>query len=316
MNIPCCNKPSLCSDAPVSNYSSEEVDVDVTYCAYYGQGLFPPLGNNWRSDGCVVFGVEPTLTSDGCGTVSASFQESQREAIECRRDDWDPPPGDGGPSGRPLATFVNEEQSCDFTCPDGNVFTYTVPAGAFSAFSQAGANAIAFSVACNKSIDLRICIGELTPSSCCIGSTYSGTVSFDGPTQDYTATIISGSLPPGIGFAQDEQTGVFSGTPTASGTFSVLLNVEDPSGNFMQKTIAINVVEILPSSLPDGSVGSAYSEALSTNPGTLASQTWSIVAGALPTGLTLGPFPASAILGVPTVVGTFTFTVRVVDTSL
>ncbi len=304
MNIPCCNLPSLCQDPadPITNFSSEAPDENVFYGWNYGQGLVPPLGSNWTSSHC-----RGSCTS----TISQADADAcaQRANIECLDDEWP------DPDGNRYATFQNDAQSCDFTCPDGSVFTYTVPAGTYSAFSQAGADAIAYSDACNKAIDFRICIGDLTPASCCIDSTYSGTVSFDGPVQDYTATIVSGNLPPGIGFVQDEQTGVFQGTPTTAGTFSVVLNVEDAAGNFMQKTITIKVVEISLSG-NTGSVGSSFSEALSTNLGSLGSQTYSIVSGALPTGLTLGPFPASAILGTPTTAGSFTFTVQVVDSSL
>jgi len=62
---------------------------------------------------------------------------------------------------------------------------------------------------------------------------------------------------------------------------------------------------------PDGQFGLAYSHALSVSGGT-APYTWSISSVALPTGLSLNA-ATGAITGVPSVGGTFTFTVQVVD---
>ena len=68
---------------------------------------------------------------------------------------------------------------------------------------------------------------------------------------------------------------------------------------------------ITTTSLPNGKVGTAYSQTLQTA-GTTPPQTWSISAGALPDGLILAP-GTGIISGSPTATGTFTFTVKVVD---
>ena len=62
---------------------------------------------------------------------------------------------------------------------------------------------------------------------------------------------------------------------------------------------------------PSGQIGVAYSDTLSTNGG-VTPYTWSVSAGALPPGITLGA--SSGVLGgTPTVAGTFAFTVMVTD---
>ena len=72
---------------------------------------------------------------------------------------------------------------------------------------------------------------------------------------------------------------------------------------------------IAPSTLPQGLQGSVYATAqLTTTPVIVnATPTWSISSGSLPAGLTLDPV-AGTITGTPTVVGLFTFTVKIITT--
>jgi hypothetical protein len=67
---------------------------------------------------------------------------------------------------------------------------------------------------------------------------------------------------------------------------------------------------ITTATLPNGSVGTAYSQTLAAAGGT-GTITWSISAGALPTGLTLSA--AGSLTGTPTAAGTFNFTLQVAD---
>lgn len=307
MNIRCCVSPSLCPDPSeaIGNFSSEAPD-SITYIGRNFDPYFPPLGSNWRSTGCLGIVCESTVSQQ------AADECAQRQAIFCQDDD---PPEDPGPPVVPRTVFFNDEQSCDFTCPDGSVFTYTVPAGTFAAFNRATANNIAYSTACNRSVDFRICISDLTQSAWCLNGFDQATCDFSGPVADYTSSIVIGSLPPGITYFQDAQQGVFSGTPTTAGAFQFTLRVEDANGNFMEKVLTINVVEILPATMPSANSGVAYSQDLSTNVGSAGSQTWSVVSGALPDGLTLNA-STGLISGTPTLSGIFSFTVRVIDTSL
>ncbi len=78
-------------------------------------------------------------------------------------------------------------------------------------------------------------------------------------------------------------------------------------------TAAFAQLTITTNSLPDGKVGLSYTApALSATGGT-PPYTWSIIAGALPSGLTLAT--NGVISGTPTVSGIFNFTVRVTDST-
>jgi hypothetical protein len=75
-------------------------------------------------------------------------------------------------------------------------------------------------------------------------------------------------------------------------------------------TPAAAAVYIVPTTLPGAQVGVAYSTvlvAVGTPP-----YTWAVTGGVLPPGLTLGP-TTGAILGTPTIAGTYTFFVTVTD---
>jgi subtilase family serine protease len=63
--------------------------------------------------------------------------------------------------------------------------------------------------------------------------------------------------------------------------------------------------------LPQGTVGSAYSQAIAAS-GRITPYTWSVVSGSLPQGLTIGS-ATGVISGTPTAAGVSTFTIQVAD---
>src|SRR6185295_2478464 len=75
---------------------------------------------------------------------------------------------------------------------------------------------------------------------------------------------------------------------------------------------AQQAVRIETSSLPNGTIGAAYSQPLVASRGTVP-YVWSISSGALPAGLTLAA--NGLISGTPTSAGRVSFTVRVTDSS-
>jgi hypothetical protein len=133
-----------------------------------------------------------------------------------------------------------------------------------------------------------------------------------GGTPAYTWSVSDGSLPPGLSL--NSSTGAISGTPTAAGTYSFTVKVTDNAGVTATKALSI-LINAAPAittvSLPAGDVGVAYSRTLTASSGT-SPYTWSILSGSLPTGLSLNS-STGAVYGIPTVAGTYSFTVKVTD---
>lgn len=317
-----CNKPpSLCTDpsVPTANFSSEAPDQEV----FFGRGYSseqPPLGSPWRASSCV--GTCESNVSQAEANACA-----QRANIDCLSREWpvfNPNPNPDQPNDPFIpvqrGTFLNDEQSCDFTCPDGQVFTFTIPAGTVSAFSQAAADASALSMACNGAIDSRICIGELEPTSLCAGDDFSATVNVSSPKlllpgNQLVVTIISGVLPAGLQLDTNASSFTISGNTLSPGQYDFTVRadvIEDGFvGSFMDKTFTLNVVEIAQDTLADGKVGNVYSEQLSMVGPTFGTVTWAVVSGSLPSGLSMSD--TGLISGTATTEEDATFSVSATD---
>jgi hypothetical protein len=127
----------------------------------------------------------------------------------------------------------------------------------------------------------------------------------------YAWAITAGSLAAGL--TLNAGTGAITGTPTAAGSFPVTYQVTS-GGLSVTKALTLTVVHPAPAitttTVPDGSIGVAYSQSVAATggDGTFA---WAISAGALPGGLTLNA-GSGLISGTPTAPpGTFNFTVQV-----
>jgi hypothetical protein len=106
--------------------------------------------------------------------------------------------------------------------------------------------------------------------------------------------------------------GLISGNTTAQGTFNVTIQVSDTNGitDTMSYSFDVTAVHVTTANVPNGVVGAPYSKNLAAAGGTVP-YTWSHYAGTLPSGLSIDQ--AGAVVGTPTSVGTFNFTVRVID---
>jgi len=148
-----------------------------------------------------------------------------------------------------------------------------------------------------------------------IGTAYAApALAATGGIQPYSWSIVNGALPAGLSLAAG--TGVISGTPTVGGSYTFTVRATD-TGNPQQTANQSLTLKIPPSitttSLPNGLLNTAYSQTLTAAPTTATPLTWSISAGALPTGITLTD-PANGVLsGTPTAAGTFNFTVLLTD---
>jgi hypothetical protein len=145
-----------------------------------------------------------------------------------------------------------------------------------------------------------------------VGTAYSQTLGATGGTGTYTWSITAGALPPGLMLSSGGQ---ITGSPTTTGTSNFTVKAADSgSGSATQAlsiTIAAAAVGITTTSLPNGQVGTAYSQALAATGGT-GTYTWSLASGTLPTGLALSG--SGQITGTPTAAGPFNFSVKAADT--
>jgi hypothetical protein len=150
------------------------------------------------------------------------------------------------------------------------------------------------------------------------GAAYSATLSATGGVQPYTWSISTGNLPTGLTLTSGS--GQISGTPTATGTFSFTVEVQDSEHPAEQATANLSItiasgtlLQITTASLPEGSEATSYSVTLAATGGA-SPYTWSVSSGSLPSGLTLNA-SAGTITGKPTVQGTFNLTLKVTDSA-
>jgi 6-phosphogluconolactonase (cycloisomerase 2 family) len=147
-----------------------------------------------------------------------------------------------------------------------------------------------------------------------VGTAYSQTV-VASPFGNYNFAVTSGALP--VGLSLNAATGAITGTPTTVGTvnFTITALSFGPCSGSQAYSMTIHpacqTITIAPASLPDGTGGTTYSQTLTASGGT-APYSFTVLAGALPGGLTLST--SGLLSGAPNVTGLFNFTIRATDT--
>jgi hypothetical protein len=148
-----------------------------------------------------------------------------------------------------------------------------------------------------------------------VGVVYNSSVAATGGVTPYTWGLISGALPNNLNL--DPNTGAITGTPNTQGNYNFTVQVTDAYAQTASKPLSItinpNAPTVQTTSLPNGTVGVAYSSSVTATGGT-PPYTWSVVVGSLPAGLNLNP-STGAISGTPGVAaaGTTSFTVQAAD---
>jgi len=143
---------------------------------------------------------------------------------------------------------------------------------------------------------------------------YQAALTTSGGTGSVSFSIVSGALPAGLSMNAD---GVVSGTPMSVGTFSIGVQAVDTNwtSNTATKTITLVVqAPAFAASVPAasaGRVGLPYQIAGSAS-GNVGAVAWSLASGALPSGVGIDA-ASGVIAGVPTTFGSFTASVKAVD---
>lgn len=144
-----------------------------------------------------------------------------------------------------------------------------------------------------------------------VGTPYSETLQATGGTGSFSWDF-EGSLPPGLTL---NSRGVISGTPTRTGTFSFTVLVQDDARATDSRNLSISILSaplaVSTSLLPNGTVGTAYSQTLRATGGA-PPYSWIVTDASLPPRLVLDS-STGKIGGIPTTPDVYRFTVQVVD---
>lgn len=194
--------------------------------------------------------------------------------------------------------------------PTTGVLSGTASAAATGSFevSATDANGSTALRSVTHTISLLPTISLATPAGI-VGGSYSQGIVFSGALT--SASLGAGTLPPGLTLGSGGT--VLSGSPTAAGTYVFNLVGTDSNGVAATSNFSIVIAAALglsTASLPDASLGVAYSASVSTVGG-LGAITLSLASGALPAGLGLAA--DGVVSGIPTQADVSAFTVLATD---
>jgi large repetitive protein len=151
-----------------------------------------------------------------------------------------------------------------------------------------------------------------------VGVAYSEQINVTPTAGPYTFTFsaaASSPLPGWLSLAPTSTTpaSVLSGTPTAAGSFTFTIIAADSANHTASQTYTLVIapppITIAPATLPNGTLGTAYSQQL-TATGGAGGYVFSVGSGAAPG---IGLSSSGLLGGTPTAAGAFSFTVTVTD---
>ncbi|UDM48834.1 putative Ig domain-containing protein [Cupriavidus sp. MP-37] len=159
-----------------------------------------------------------------------------------------------------------------------------------------------------------VALAPATLANPALGIAYSQSVTASGGTAPYTYSLVAGALPPGL--TLNSSTGAIAGTTAAGGNYNFTVLATDSLGftgsRAYSVTIGAPTIVVNPATLPQATVATAYSQALTAASGT-APYTFAVTAGALPAGMSLSA--GGVLSGTPSGGGTHNFTVSATDSS-
>jgi uncharacterized repeat protein (TIGR03803 family) len=205
----------------------------------------------------------------------------------------------------PTSLVLGSEGSLAGTPTAGGSFTFTVTA--------TDSNGCTGSREYTVQICPAITLSPTVIANATVGNSYSQVVTSSGGAGGNDSWSLT-NAPAWMSLSnQSAHSVILGGTPTQPGLFSFTLTCTDKNGcqGSQQYTLRVcPLITLSPATLPDGVIGSLYSQTISAAGGT-GPCAFSVTAGGLPVGLTLSQ--AGALSGTPTQGGSFTFTVTATD---
>jgi subtilisin-like proprotein convertase family protein len=160
---------------------------------------------------------------------------------------------------------------------------------------------------CASAACATITLDPATPPAGTAGATYNQTVTQSGGALPVTFSA-NGALPNGITLSPG---GLLAGVPTQTGSFPISIIVTDANGcvgaGMYTLTINCAAITLSPTTLPNGTVGTAYNQTFTGAPAG-GGYSYALTAGALPPGLALNS-ATGIVSGAPTQSGGFNFTI-------
>lgn len=303
---------SLAADGTVSGTPTAVVSASFSVRATDSSSSTPPASGPYSSaaQSLTLNIVAPTITISPTTLPNATAGTAYSQAVTAS----------GGASpysyavtagALPAGLALNASSGTVAGTPTAvGTFNFTVTATDNGSFT--GARAYAVTVAAPT-----ISVVPTSLPAPVVGVAYSQTVTASGGTAPYSYAVTAGSLPPGLLLSA---AGTLSGTPTAAGSFSFTVQTTDSTtgagapftgARAYSVTIAVPSITVAPNTLPNPTVGIAYSQTVTASGGS-APYSYTLTAGTLPAGLALNT-SSGAVSGIPTTAGVANFTITATD---